>query len=325
MTILLTGGAGYIGSHTSHQLVAAGHKLIVIDNLSTGFQSAVPKEAVFYNLDLNQREELEAIFQEHQPEAVMHFAASVVVPESVANPAKYYLNNTLNTLGLVEICQKFKTKYFVFSSTAAVYGEPKEICVSETSPLLPINPYGHSKLFSEQMIQDYAKINSNFKFAILRYFNVAGASPSGKIGQSTKNATHLVKVAAEHACNKRSEVQIFGTNLDSIDGSCVRDYIHVEDLASAHLAALEYLANTGKSDIFNCGYGRGYSVRQVLDCMAKVSNKTFHLVEKAQRPGDPVSLTANNQKILQNLNWKPKFADLELICKTAYEWEKKLT
>ncbi len=324
MKILVTGGAGYIGSHTCQQLLLQNHELCIVDDLSSGFASAIPPTVKFYQLNLNQTQELRQIFKTEKFDAVLHFAASVVVPESVSNPAKYYKNNTFNTLQLLEICQDFKIKYFIFSSTAAVYGEPNNSIISESQLCNPINPYGHSKLFSEQMIYDFSRINPDFKFVILRYFNVAGASLDNSIGQSTKNATHLVKIAAECAANKRDAISIFGTNFNTPDGTCVRDYIHVVDLANAHLAALKYLQAGGKSDVFNCGYGKAYSVRDVINCMQEVSGVSFKINEQSARAGDPASLSANNSKIRDAFDWKPQYDDLKIICKTAYDWEKKL-
>ena len=323
MKVLVTGGAGYIGSHTVKQLGESGKfDITVLDNLSTGFKDSV----LFGKLvvgDLSDFGFVENFLATEKFDAIIHFAASIVVPESVTNPLKYYLNNTANTSNLIKAAVNSGVKYFVFSSTAAVYGEPKSESVTEESETSPINPYGHSKLMSERVIRDSGTAHKGFKFVILRYFNVAGASVDGKIGQRFPNATHLIKVASETACGKRDFISVFGTDYPTKDGTCVRDYIHVEDLASAHLSALEYLDNGGESDIFNCGYGRGFSVKEVIENVKKASGIDFKVVEGERRAGDPSSLISVNSKILKHLNWKPKYDNLEFICKSAYEWEKK--
>jgi len=333
MNILVTGGAGYIGSHVVKQLLEeTNHDVTVIDNLVTGFQSTIDelkkiRDFKFIKADLSNWDEIEGIFKTKDFDSIIHFAASLVVPESVEKPLKYYLNNTANTTNLVKLANDYGVKKFIFSSTAAVYGEPdiSEIGdgISEDFPTNPINPYGQSKLFSEKIIQDAAKANPNFKYVIFRYFNVAGASPDLTIGQKTKDATHLIKVAAECATGKRDKMYIFGTDYPTPDGTGVRDYIHVSDLADAHIKGLEYLEKND-SDIFNIGYGRGASVKEVIDTMKKVSGVDFKVEEAPRRPGDPAMLIAKNDKITQKMGWKPKYNDLEFICKTAYEWEKKL-
>ncbi|HRF57111.1 MAG TPA: UDP-glucose 4-epimerase GalE [Campylobacterales bacterium] len=324
MKILVTGGAGYIGSHTVKQLgEAGGFDITVLDNLTTGFEDSI----LFGRLvraDLSDFAFVEKFLLDEKFDAIIHFAASIVVPESVENPLKYYMNNTVNTTNLVKCAVNAGVKYFIFSSTAAVYGEPIEGVVTEESQLSPINPYGFSKLMSEQVLKDTAAANSAFRFVILRYFNVAGASMDGQIGQRFPNATHLIKVASETACGKRKKMFIFGSDYDTQDCTCVRDYIHIDDLASAHLSALGYLQESGKSDIFNCGYGRGYSVKEVIESVKKVSGVDFVAEFVDRRAGDPSLLISNNQKILNTLNWKPKYDDIELICKSAYEWEKRL-
>ena len=333
MKILITGGAGYIGSHVVKELLERGEsEVTVIDNLVTGFESTVDtlkkiKDFDFIKADLSNWDLIEGIFKAKKFDAVIHFAASLIVPESVENPLKYYLNNTANTTNLVKLANEYGVGKFIFSSTAATYGEPdvSEIGdgISEDFPANPINPYGQSKLFSEKIIEDTAKANKNFKYVILRYFNVAGASPDLLIGQKTKNATHLIKVAAECATGKRSEMYIFGDDYPTPDGTCIRDYIHVSDLANAHIKALEYLEE-GESDIFNCGYGRGASVKEVIDTMKRVSGVDFNVKIAPRRAGDPAMLIAKNDKIISKMGWVPKYDDLEFICKTAYEWERKI-
>jgi len=333
MNILITGGAGYIGSHVVKLLLEnTKEDVVVIDSLVTGFQSTIDtlqkiRPFKFIKADLSNWDEIKGIFKSNEFDSIIHFAASLVVPESVENPLKYYLNNTANTANLVKLANDYGVKKFVFSSTAATYGEPdiSEIKdgISEEFPTNPINPYGQSKLFSEKIIQDSAKANPNFKYVIFRYFNVAGASPDLTIGQKTKDATHLIKVASECAVGKRKEMSIFGTDYPTPDGTAIRDYIHVMDLADAHIKALDYL-ETEKSDIFNVGYGRGASVKEVIDTMKKVSKVDFKVKNAPRRAGDPAALIANPAKITKKMNWTPKYNDLEFICKTAYEWERKL-
>ncbi len=321
--ILVTGGAGYIGSHVVKQLgEAENYNITVIDNLSTG-----NKDAILYgNLiqeDLSNFDKIEEIFKNNKFDAIIHFAASIVVPESVEKPLKYYLNNTVNTTNVINLCIKYNVNKFIFSSTAAVYGDAKEIPVKETTETNPINPYGMSKLMSEQVLKDAAIAHDDFKYVILRYFNVAGADVKGRIGQSFPNATHLIKVAAQTVLGQRDHLNIFGEDFDTPDGTGIRDYIHVDDLASAHLSALDYL-DDNDSDIFNCGYGHGFSVKEVIDVMKKVSGDEFKVITAPRRAGDSAQLISNNQKILNKMNWSPKHDDLELICKTALDWEKKL-
>jgi len=335
MQILITGAAGYIGSHVVKQLLEETEKeIVIIDNLSTGFQSTIDtlksfdktkNRIKFYNQDLSKWDEVENIFKENNIKEIIHFAASLVVPESVELPLKYYLNNTANTSNLVSLAIKYDIKKFIFSSTAATYGEPDEkyIPVNEQCPTSPINPYGSSKLFSESVIKDGALANKEFKFVILRYFNVAGADIKTRIGQSTLNATHLIKVAAETALEKREKMAIFGDDYNTKDGTCIRDYIHVQDLADAHLKALEYL-ELNESNTFNCGYGYGYSVKEVIETMKKISGVNFKVDIVPRRIGDPSTLISDNNKIKTKMNWVPKYNDLELICKTVINWEKKI-
>ena len=324
MDILITGGAGYIGSHVVKQLgEKTDHKITTLDNLSTGNKKAV-LYGKFIEEDLSRFNEIEKIFSSNHFDAVIHFAGSIVVPESVEDPMKYYLNNTVNTAWLLNLCNKYKVKKFIFSSTAAVYGEPEEknTKISETAQTAPINPYGKSKLMIEEMIKDLGFSNPDFKYVILRYFNVAGADIDGRIGQDFPDATHLIKVAAQTVCGMREKIYIFGDDYQTDDGTCIRDYIHVDDLASAHLSALLYLDNN-KSDIFNCGYGQGFSVKNVLDVMKKISKIDFLIETVGRRPGDPDVLVADNNKIMQKMNWKPEHNDLAVICTTALNWEKK--
>lgn len=331
--ILVTGGAGYIGSHVVKELLKKGYKNItVIDNLSTGFVDTIKSLKKYYGdfefikLDLSNWKDVEDLFKNQKFDSIIHFAAALIVPESVKNPIKYYLNNTANTTNLIRVALENGARKFIFSSTAAVYGEPVNMPkngIKEDFETKPINPYGYSKLMSEQVLKDATKANSGFKYVILRYFNVAGADIEGNIGQSTKDATHLIKVASESAIGKREKMYIFGDDYPTPDGTCIRDYIHVDDLADAHIKALEYIDENG-SDIFNCGYGRGYSVKEVIETMKKVSGVNFKVEIASRREGDPAILIANNEKIREKMNWKPKNDDLEIICKSALEWEKKI-
>ena len=319
--ILVTGGAGYIGSHTVRQLGEAGYEVIVYDNLSTGSAKALLNGSLIVG-DLADELSLSLAFAQHNFDAVLHFAASISVPESVANPLDYYANNTRNTLNLLRCCQKFGVNKFVFSSTAAVYGEPQENPVSESCATNPINPYGCSKLMSERMIRDYG-FSSDFQYVILRYFNVAGADLAGRIGQSSQKASHLMKVACDAALGNLPAVGIFGTDFDTPDGTGIRDYIHVEDLAAAHIDALRYLEAGGESEILNCGYGQGYSVRQVLDRLKEISGVDFPVIKLPRRAGDPACVIACGDRIRQVLGWQPQYNDLETILSTTLAWERK--
>lgn len=321
-TILVTGGAGYIGSHVVRQLGERGEKVVILDNLSTGFRDAVLHGALVEG-DTGDMALVAGLLEQHQIDTVMHFAAHTIVPESVSNPLKYYRNNTANTRNLLECCQNAGVKHFVFSSTAAVYGEPADPNITEDSPTQPINPYGMSKLMSEIMLRDLAAA-CPMRHVILRYFNVAGCDPQGRIGQSTAKATLLTKVAVEAAVGKRSQVSIFGTDYPTPDGTGIRDYIHVEDLASAHLRALDYLRKGGESITLNAGYGHGYSVREVLDMVGKVNGKPLTIVEEGRRAGDPAALIAIAGKIRQVLGWQPEYDNLEEIVRSALQWERKL-
>lgn len=324
MKILITGGAGYIGSHLVKLLgEQTKNEIVVLDNLSTG-----NKEAVLFGrletLDLSDFDKIDNFFKVEKFDAVIHFAAKIVVPESVEKPLLYYMNNTANTMNLIKCCVERGVKRFIFSSTAAVYGEPDVPIITENSPTRPINPYGVSKLMSEKIIKDAAFAYPGFKFVILRYFNVAGADPDGKIGQSFPTATHLVKAASLAAIGKKDCLSVFGNDFNTKDGTGIRDYIHVVDLGTAHIAALKYLENGGESDVFNCGYGKGFSVFDVINSMKKVSKQDFAVKIAPRRAGDPAMLIADNSKILKTLDWTPKFQDLDFICKTALLWEKSL-
>ncbi len=320
--VLVTGGAGYIGSHVVRRLGEAGYPVVVLDNLSTGLAEAVTHGELVVG-DTGDRDLVERLLAERQVATVMHFAAHTVVPESVENPLKYYRNNTCNTRSLLSCCEAAGVSEFIFSSTAAVYGVPADGVCSEDSPTRPINPYGTSKLMSEWMLRDLARVG-RIRYVTLRYFNVAGADPGGRIGQCTQQATLLVKVACEAAVGKRPGVSIFGTDYPTRDGTGVRDYIHVEDLAEAHVKALEYLGGGGDSVTLNCGYGHGYSVREVLDTVARLNGAPLEIREAPRRPGDPPELVARAERIGQVLGWSPLYDDLEVIVRTSLEWERKL-
>jgi UDP-glucose 4-epimerase len=320
MRILVTGGAGYIGSHVVLALAEQGHDITIIDNLSSGHKKAVSTGELII-LDLADKVRVDEVFAIKKFEAVLHFAGSIVVPESVSKPLEYYQNNTLNSHFLISQCLKHKVPRFIFSSTAAVYGDTDGGASAENSVVAPLNPYGFSKLMTEQMLKDAAIANPDFKFVALRYFNVSGADPKGRVGQSFPGATHLIKAACETACGKRTELKVFGTDYPTKDGTCVRDYIHVSDLAAAHLAALNYLVQGGESDIMNCGYGHGFSVKEVITLVKKVSGVDFKVIESPRRPGDAATTISNVSLIHKKMDWTPKHDNLEFIIKTAYDWE----
>jgi len=343
MNILITGGAGYIGSHVAKQLLeTTAHRITILDNLSTGSTKTLDtlrsiRDFTFMELDLKEFARVADVLNANNFDTIIHFAASIVVPESVENPLKYYMNNTVNTTNLIKCAVESKVQRFIFSSTAATYGEPspsrhsqldwESNGIDENYPTNPINPYGMSKLMSERVIQDTALAHPDFKYVIFRYFNVAGADINytddklaPRIGQSFPNATHLIKIASECAVGKREKMAIFGDDFSTPDGTGVRDYIHVDDLADAHIKAIGYLQENN-SDIFNAGYGKGYSVKEVIETMKKVTNTDFAVDTAPRRAGDPAALISNNTKIKTKMNWIPKYNDLSLICQSAYEWE----
>jgi UDP-glucose 4-epimerase len=323
MTILVTGGAGYIGSHMVHELVDAGEQVVVLDNLSTGFRFLIPTSVPFVSGSTGDRSLVGDIIARHAITAIVHFAASIVVPESVADPLGYYSNNTVNTCALLDVAIKTGIRQFIFSSTAAVYGTTDEAPVRENAPTVPISPYGTSKLMSEIMLHDAGKAHG-LRFVILRYFNVAGADPKLRTGQATPAATHLIKVACETATGKRSKMDVFGTDYPTPDGTCIRDYIHVSDLVQAHSAALAYLRSGGASATFNCGYGQGASVFEVIDAVRRASGRDFPVDVSGRRPGDAPALVANVDRIRAALPWRPRFQNLDTIVAHALAWEKQL-
>lgn len=323
--VLVTGGAGYIGSHAVLALKDAGFPVAVIDNLVTGFRWAVPEDVPFYQGDIADDSLLARIFAEQGIRAIMHFAGSVVVPESVVDPLKYYLNNTVKSRALIASAVDAGVPHFIFSSTAATYGVAEVSPITEDAPRIPINPYGRSKLMTELMLADVAQATPGFNYCALRYFNVAGADPAARTGQSTAGATHLIKVGVEAALGKRSHVDIFGTDYDTPDGTGVRDYIHVSDLADAHVKTLAALAaEPDRSLTMNCGYARGFSVFEVLDAVDRVTNLRIDRRIAPRRAGDPGSLVAGNARIKQTISWQPQYDDLDVIVKHALAWERKL-
>jgi UDP-glucose 4-epimerase len=323
MTILVTGGAGYIGGHMVHELVDAGEQVVVLDNLSTGFRWAIPEKVTLNAGDTGDTARTVGLIKKHGVDTIIHFAASIVVPDSVRQPLEYYRNNTINTRALLEAAVKSGVRQFIFSSTAAVYGNPDVNPVPEDARKHPTSPYGNSKLMSEIMLQDVAAAHG-LRYVILRYFNVAGADPKLRTGQSTIGATHLIKVAVEAALGSRPKIDVYGTDYPTPDGTCVRDYIHVTDLARAHSAALSHLRKGGANEIFNCGYGHGYSVREVIEAVKRVSGRDFPVEFSARRPGDPATIVADARRIGATLGWSPQFDDLSVIVRHALEWEAKL-
>jgi UDP-glucose 4-epimerase len=323
MTVLVTGGAGYIGSHMVYALVAAGERVVVLDNLTTGFDWAVSPEALLVTGETGDQALVASLIKQHGIEAIIHFAASIVVPDSVADPLGYYKNNTVNSRALIECAVQGGVQHFIFSSTAAVYGNPARVPLTEDDTLDPMSPYGSSKLMTEIMLRD-AGVAHGLKHVILRYFNVAGADPELRTGQSTKGATHLIKVAVETALGRRAKMDVFGTDYPTPDGTCVRDYIHVSDLTQAHLDALRYLRGGGASATLNCGYGRGFSVLDVIDTVKRVSGTDFRVDLGPRRPGDPAQIVASSDRARALIGWKPEYDDLPTIVDHALGWERKL-
>lgn len=322
-SVLITGGAGYIGSHTVLAFRDAGFAVIVLDNLSTGFRSAVPSDVHFVEGDAGDQSLVNNIIRERDVCGVIHFAGSIVVPESVRDPLKYYRNNTSVSRNLIEACVDGGVRNFIFSSTAAVYGMPDEVPVTETMPTRPINPYGSSKLMTEWLLKDTGAAH-DFSYIALRYFNVAGADPQGRAGQSTKDATHILKVACQVALGRRLQLEIFGTDYATRDGTCIRDYIHVTDLADAHLKAFEHLIDKQDSLILNCGYGHGTTVLEAIAAVKKVSQVDFPVCVGPRRAGDPPILVADNERIRNMLGWQPRYDDTDFIVRTALDWERHL-
>ncbi len=323
MAVLVTGGAGYIGSHAVLELLDAGEKPVVLDDLSTGFRWAVPEGVPLIVGDDGDEALIAETIRRHDVDAIIHFAARIVVPNSVADPLGYYLNNTAKARTLIAAAVAGGVTRFIFSSTAAVYGEPEHLPVTEDETLKPLSPYGRSKLMVEWILEDVARAH-DFNYVVLRYFNVAGADPKGRSGQSTPNATHLIKVAAQTALGRRPEMQVFGTDYPTSDGACVRDYIQVSDLARAHVDALRHLRAGGGNLTANCGYGRGFSVLQVIEAVKRVSGVDFKVVYAPRRPGDPAAIVAANDRIRQTLGWTPRYDNLDEIVKQALDWERRL-
>jgi UDP-glucose 4-epimerase len=322
-TVLVTGGAGYIGSHMVHALVGAGENVVVVDNLSTGFSQFLPQQVPLCIGDAGDESFVEGVIGQHGVESIIHFAGSVVVPESVRDPLGYYRNNTMTTRSLLNAAVKGGVDRFIFSSTAAVYGNPDHVPVREDAPTRPLSPYGFSKLMSEIMLHDVASAH-DLNYVVLRYFNVAGADPKGRMGLATIGATHLLKIAVEAATGQRAKIDVFGTDYPTPDGSCIRDFIHVTDLAEAHRAALSYLRGGGASVTLNCGYGRGYSVLETIEAVRRVSGRNFAVQYAPRRPGDIMTMVADTERMRATLDWTPRYNNLETIAAHALAWEEKL-
>jgi UDP-glucose 4-epimerase len=323
MTVLVTGGAGYIGSHMVHALVDAGESVVVIDNLSTGFSAFLPEGVPLFIGDAADENLVEGVIAAHDVDAIIHFAGSVVVPDSMRDPLAYYRNNTMTTRNLINAAVKCGIKRFIFSSTAAVYGNPDQVPVTEEAPTRPLSPYGSSKLMSEIMLHDVASAHG-MNTVVLRYFNVAGADPQARIGLATVGATHLLKIAVEAATGQRAKIDVFGTDYPTPDGSCIRDFIHVTDLVQAHGAALSYLRHGGASTTLNCGYGQGYSVLQTIEAVRRVSGRNFAVQVSERRPGDIMTMIADTSRIRATLDWIPQYDNLDTIAAHALAWEEKL-
>jgi UDP-glucose 4-epimerase len=323
MTVLVTGGAGYIGSHMVRALADAGESVIVIDNLSTGFSSFLPEGVPLFIGDAGDENLIEGVIAAHDVESIIHFAGSIVVPESMRDPLAYYRNNTMTTRSLLNAAVKCDVKRFIFSSTAAVYGNPDQVPVSEDAPTRPLSPYGSSKLMTEIMLHDVTAAHG-MNYVALRYFNVAGADPLARIGLATVGATHLLKIAVEAATGQRAKIDVFGTDYPTPDGSCIRDFIHVCDLAQAHRAALSYLRDGGRSATLNCGYGRGYSVLETIEAVRRVSGRNFAVQYAPRRAGDIMTMVADTTRIRATLDWTPQYDDLETIARHALAWEDKV-
>ena len=321
MKVLVTGGAGYIGSHVVAALGARGYDVLVYDNLSTGYRDSLLCGRLIVG-DLGDTGKLDRTIREYGPDAVMHFAGSIQVGESVLDPLKYYSNNSVNTINLLDAMMRHGVARFIFSSTAAVYGDPKTVPITEDEPVKPINPYGESKAFIETVLRDLSLVK-DFRYIALRYFNASGADLQARIGERHDPETHLIPLVLKTAKGDREQIGVNGTDYPTADGTCIRDYIHVVDLAEAHLLSLDYLGDGGNSDVFNCGYGHGYSVNEVIQTVRKVTGKEFRVVESARRPGDPPVLVADSAKLKSRMNWNPRHDDLDFIVQTAWEWEKK--
>lgn len=323
MAVLVTGGAGYVGSHMALELVERGETVVILDDLSTGMRRLAPAGATFYLGDIGDEALLTHIFKTHGVRAIMHFAGSIVVPDSVKDPLGYYFNNTVKSRTLIAAAVEHGVKHFIFSSTAAVYGMPERVPITEDMPLLPISPYGNSKLMTEMMLRDTA-VAFPMRFCALRYFNVAGADPAGRSGQASPRATHLIKIACETVIGKRPRMEVYGTDYPTSDGTCIRDYVHVSDLVSAHRCALDYLRQGGESIAMNCGYGHGFSVLEVIETVKRVSGVNFEVRMADRRPGDPAVLISSPDLIRKTLPWRPQFENLDIIVEHALRWERKL-
>lgn len=323
MAILVTGGAGYIGSHCVYELLDAGYDVIVLDDLSTGYRSTLPSGIPFYKGNAGDQNFIDSIFLKHKIDTVFHFAGSIIVPESIEAPLKYYDNNTYVSLSLLQSCTKHKVQNFIFSSTAAVYGNNPLQMMKEEFPVAPETPYASSKLMTEMMIQDTSRAHG-INFAILRYFNVAGADPKGRTGQMKENAAHLIKIACEVALGMRPSINIFGTDYETTDGTCIRDFIHVSDLANAHLKVYELMRHQKVNKIYNCGYGTGYSVLDVVHHIEMLIGHAISKINDKRRPGDPMALTADSSLLKNETGWTPKYNNLDLILQSSLDWEKKL-